>query len=723
MNLRYKAITTAAVPLSALWLCFPAYAQQTASPAAALEQDKSSAPEGLEDIVVTATRRSERLQDVPVSVTAVDARGLELSGVKDIRSLTQLVPGYTGGRAVSVMQPNIRGVGSLGNSIGDESNVATYVDGIYLADPFSTQVDLVAIERVEVLKGPQGTVFGRNATGGLINVITADPSHTVGGHITVSGSRMRNDDTAYDIRAYLTGPISSNLAANVSLLHKNDSGYVRDLVKGGTFDGQRVTQGRIKLLYEPSTSARIRLIVGYTDLYSQIPNQPYLGRAASRATPGVILATQPNTGALDYKPESKFDRLEIGLQGLFDLGPFSFESNTAFVQAHDTQRVDTDATNIPLAFSILDNAKTTVYTQEFRLLSNDSKPLNWTAGVFAFHFDGDMPYTIGNVIAGKTVLTAYWPRLTTESLAAFAQGTYELGDRFYVTLGGRYTTETRYIRQNINGVDPFGRVHVTFNKFTYNTALRYEISDRANIYATFGTGFKSGVYNAISRSRTPVLPEEIKALEAGIKSDLATWLRFNIAGYRYWYDNLQVNARAADGSYVLQNAAKAKIYGAEVSVTLKPTSKLTITSGASYNNAKYAKFFDAQSFTPLPTGGNATFAGDASGKDLVRSPRYSVTASVDYRVPLSSGTVFAGGNVLHSARVYHDFLNTDSQGPYTLLSLQAGWSSQGDRLTATLFVKNLTDAEVHSAIRENSVGTYTYYEPPREVGVSLKYAF
>lgn len=723
MELHYKAITTAAVSLSTLWPCFPAYAQQTASPAITLDQDESSAPEGINDIVVTATRRSERLQNVPVSVTAVDTQTLALSGVTDIRSLTQLVPGYTGERSLSVIQPNIRGVGSLGTSIGDESNVATYVDGIYLADPYTAQVDLVAIERVEVLKGPQGTTFGRNATGGLINVITADPSHTVGGHITVSGSRMRNDDTAYDLRAYLTGPISSNLAANVALLYKDDSGYVRNLVNGGTFDGRRVAQGRAKLLYEPSTSARIRLIVGYTDVHSQNPTQPYLGLAVTRSTPGVILATQPNTGAFDIQPLANFNRLDIGLQGLFDLGPFSLESNTALVRSNTTQRADSDATNIPAAFTDLVNQKSTVYNQEFRLLSNQSKPFDWTVGIFAYHLDGTQPIGLGNVRGGKYVITFYRPHVTTESLAVFGQGTYELSERFYVTLGGRYTTETHYLRQNIDGVDLFGRVHTTFNKFTYNIALRHEISDKANVYATYSTGFKSGVYNALSPSRTSVDPETIKALEVGLKSDPATWLRFNIAGYYYWYDNLQVNSRAIDGSYVLQNAAKAKIYGVDTSLVLRLSSALTITSGASYNHATYDSFTGAQSYAPLPTGGNAQFSADASGKDLVRAPRYSVNASVDYRVPVGSGTVFVGGNILHSARVYYDYINTVSQKPYTLASLRAGWSSQGDRLTATLFVKNLTDVEVYSQIRQNSVGTYTYYEPPREVGVSLKYAF
>ncbi|MDK2766084.1 MAG: TonB-dependent receptor [Sphingomonas sp.] len=735
--LRRNVVIAAALPLSAF--CPSAYAQdqepkpvaqstgeaspEVASGVNAAEPQLDTTTTGVEDIVVTATRRAERLQDVPLSVTAVDSSALDRSGVADIRSLTQLVPGYNGGRAVSVMQPTIRGVGSLGNSVGDESNITTYIDGIYLADAYSTQVDLVEIERVEVLKGPQGTVFGRNATGGLINVLTADPSFTPRGNISLSGSRMKNDATGFDVRGYVTGPLSSRVAANLSLLVRGDTGYVRDLVKGGSFDGVRVASARSKFLFEVGEGTEIKLILAYTDLNAAIPSQPYMGRALARNTPGVILATKPNTGALDYQPVSNMDRFEAAVQAKFDLGGVTLESNSAYVRSHVTQRVDTDATNISLSFSEIGNARTTVYNQEFRLVSNNAEPFNWTAGIYAFHLDGTMPFTTGSVTGGTTRLTSYAPRLSTDSYAAFGQGTYQFGKDVHLTLGARYTTETRRFQQILNGVDVFGRVQKKFNNLSYNASLRYEVSDRANIYATYSTGFKSGVYNAVAALSAPVNPEKIKALEVGVKSDPFSWLRLNLAGYNYWYDDLQVIARAANGSYVLQNAAKAKIRGVELQAIIKPTSELTLTIGASYNDAKYAEFFGAQAATPLPSGGNAIIAADASGKDMVKAPRYTVTAAFDYRTPIGNGSIFFGGNVQQSARVYYDFLNTEYQPAYMLASAQAGWASAGDRVTVTLFARNITDAEIYSAIRDNTAGSYTYYERPREIGLGLKYAF
>jgi iron complex outermembrane receptor protein len=171
----YFLTTVAALPVL---LCPAAAFAQGASEDQAGEfagATEAQAEEGNGTIIVTATRREESLQEVPVAVTAVSTEALTTSGVEQVRSLNQLVPGFNGGRNQNVMQPSIRGVGSSGTSVGDESNVAVYVDGVYQGDPYSTQIDLVEVSRVEVLRGPQGTVFGRNATGGLVNVVTPDP--------------------------------------------------------------------------------------------------------------------------------------------------------------------------------------------------------------------------------------------------------------------------------------------------------------------------------------------------------------------------------------------------------------------------------------------------------------------------------------------------------------------------------------------------------------------
>jgi iron complex outermembrane receptor protein len=195
------------------------------------QQDEAGSAFG--DIVVTATRREARLQDVPVAVTAITGDGLAAADVSTVRTLTQVVPGFIGSRNMGVFQPVIRGVGSTGISIGDEPNIAIYVDGVYQPESAANWIDLVEVERVEVLRGPQGTTFGRNATGGLINVITPDPSFDFRGKASLRAGRMRNDAGDYDARLYVTGPISESAAFDIAGLFRRNDGYIKDLVRGG----------------------------------------------------------------------------------------------------------------------------------------------------------------------------------------------------------------------------------------------------------------------------------------------------------------------------------------------------------------------------------------------------------------------------------------------------------------------------------------------------------
>ena len=232
---------------------------------------------GIADIVVTATRREERLQDVPVTVTAITGDALTSANIANVRTLNQIVPGFTGGRGGGAFFPVIRGVGSTGISVGDEPNVALYVDGVYQPDAVGNWVDLVEIERVEVLRGPQGTVFGRNATGGLVNVITPDPSFNFRGRAAVRYGRLRNDAGDLDVRGYVTGPLSSTLAADLAVNYQHTEGYVKDLIRGSDNLGEdEVVNIRGKLLFRPSDTVKFVLTGSFMDRTGS-PNvpQPY----------------------------------------------------------------------------------------------------------------------------------------------------------------------------------------------------------------------------------------------------------------------------------------------------------------------------------------------------------------------------------------------------------------------------------------------------------------
>ncbi|WP_230290950.1 TonB-dependent receptor [Croceicoccus sp. Ery5] len=689
----------------------------------------AQAEEGNGTIIVTATRREESLQEVPVAVTAVSTEALTTSGVEQVRSLNQLVPGFNGGRNQNVMQPSIRGVGSSGTSVGDESNVAVYVDGVYQGDPYSTQIDLVEVSRVEVLRGPQGTVFGRNATGGLVNVVTPDPQFAPRAWVRGSWGRLREDSNNFDIRAYATGGLTDSIAADLAVLYRNQDGYATDLVSGGTVGDTEIASIRSKLLFQPSDDAEFVLTVAYVDTHEETAAtaQPFEGNTRGAQFAGAIISDEPweiSNFAFGTPGLSEFTRLDLALKGQIDLGGVILESTSSYMKTRVHQIADSDATNILLGETNM-RVKPDTFTQELRLISDNASPLSWTAGVYYYQLEGEQPLILINRQDTATPVTPITiePEVKNSSIAAFAEGTYELTPRLSLTLGGRFTTETRKFSQRINGNQLFTDAEVDFDKFTYRVAVQYEASPDLNLYATYGTGFKSGTFNTFSPSNVAVEPETIEALEFGIKSDPLPWLRANLATFYYTYDNLQVTARAADNSFVLQNAASAEIYGGELELSAEPVRGLNLRAALAYTHATYDEFQSAQVFIPQPGGGNMVASADVSGNQLVRTPEFTLTLGGRYTFDAFQGEAFIGGNLFHSSEVYYDYLNIFGQDSYELLSAEIGWISPDDDLTFRVYSKNLTNEAVAQQISPGPLGAYIIYERPREVGASVEIRF
>ncbi|UZW55358.1 TonB-dependent receptor [Sphingobium sp. JS3065] len=634
---------------------------------------------GLEEIVVTATRREAKLQDVPVSVTAVTAETLGGAGVSQVRDLGQVAPGFISGRNVGANQPTIRGVGSSGVSPGDESNVATYVDGVYQADPFSTFIELVEIDRVEVLRGPQGTTFGRNATGGLVNVITPDPSFEMRGRIAGEYGRSRLKSNLFDVRGYITGGLTDAVAADLAVLYRSNDGYIKDLVRGGTLGDQKVFDVRSKLLWQPSDSAKLVLTGEYVEQKSTSNAlQPYNNtNTRGLSYPGVILPTGPWQASTNIPPRLDFHSLKFALKTELNFDGFNVETTGAYQDSVTDYTTDSDSSNIFLGqIPIYGTAKN--FSQEVRALSTSSGRFQWTAGVYAFYLKAGTSAQIitSNGLPGGPVSTLdLQPRITSRSFAGFAEGTYEIVPSLFVTVGARYTTEKKTFKQTVNGTTlAFGKTSRTFDKPTYRGIVRYQFAENANIYASYSTGFKSGVYNGSSTSPDPVNPEEIRSWEAGLKVEPLDWLRTNLSVFRYDYTDLQVQSRSplANGNYILQNAGEARISGGEFELTASPLRGLQLNAAVSYNDGKYKNFPLAQTFVPLATGGNAAVTADVAGKRLIRSPEYTFSVGGAWKHEYSAGTARVNANLFHSARVYYDFANRFSQQPFTRVNGRDG---------------------------------------------------
>jgi iron complex outermembrane recepter protein len=692
-------------------------------------RDQATSEGGLEDIVVTATRREERLQDIPVAVTAVTGESIATAGIQDIRSLTQVVPGFFGGKNIGLFLPVIRGVGSSSVSAADEANVATYIDGVYQPDPFSTYIDLAEVERVEVLRGPQGTVFGRNATGGLINIITPDPSFDTRGNVSARLGFLRNSSLDYDLRGYLTGGLSDKIAMNVSGVYRKTEDYIVDLVRGGKLGGIEVFNVRSKLLWQPSGTVRFVLTGEITDQKSTTnATQPLGDNTAGRRFPGVILPTGPWQTSVDSIPQLDFRRYNLALRTKFELGAVNLETTSGYMHNRTLQSTDSDASNILLGIVSATEPDITSesFSQEIRLLSANPGRFQWLLGAYAFWLDAAAGIRIisrpGGPGTGQTS-TLLSPKLATESYSGFGEGTYELADKLFLTGGIRYTWEKRKFTQVVNGNNLFGETSQSFDRLTYRVALRYEFADDANIYASYGTGYKSGVYNYTSTTPTPVAPETIGSFEVGIKADPLPWLRTNLSVYRYDYKNLQVLARAPTGNtFILQNAASAEVYGGELELTAVVNDDLTIRASGAYTHANYKNFPLAQGFIPLPTGGNTPVSEDASGNQMTRSPRTSFNLGFTWGHDIGSGRIGLSGNFYHSSRVFFDFANRFSQKPYSLLSGEVSWSPS-ERLRFTVWGTNITNAKVFREIRNGPLTTDVTYETPRRVGVGAALKF
>jgi|LauGreDrversion4_2_1035121.scaffolds.fasta_scaffold51985_3 iron complex outermembrane receptor protein len=707
-----------------------ALAQNVGTPAS--QEEMAEDQTGLGDIVVTATRREAKLQDVPVAVTAITGDALASADVSTVRSLTQVVPGFIGSRNMGVFQPVVRGVGSTGISVGDEPNIATYVDGVYQPESAANWIDLVEVERVEVLRGPQGTTFGRNATGGLINVITPDPSFDFRGKASLRVGRMRRDAGDYDARLYFTGPMGDKVAADLAALFRKNDGYIDDLVRGGTLGNQRVIDLRSKLLFKPTDNFKVVLTGEYFNQESTTNSpQPLDGNTAGRNWPGAIIPTNAWQASLTEVPLLNLTRWSFALHTRLDLGSVLLETTSGFLNLRWQQTTDGDASNIKLSnFPAVFESESG--SQEIKLSSANPGPFQWLIGGYFYQFGGGapvlQPWTTTNPalpLAGPSLT----PKLEGRSFAGFAEGTYEVQPKLFLTLGGRYTTETRWFTQSNNNVLLVDNVSKTFNKFNYKVGVRYEVTDKTNVYATYSTAFKSGVYNMAGTGGTPVNPENIKAAEFGIKSDPLDWLRTNLAAYYYDYKDLQLQSKAPTGpGYILQNAANAEIYGGEFETIISPVRDLRLRAAVAYTHARYKDFPNAQGFTPI-VNDNGDFAGnvaapfDASDKVMTRAPEWSGNVGFDWGHDVGNGRVTLAGNLLWSSRVYYDFANRFSQRPYTLTNLSVNWQPGSEAFKIGLWVTNLTNAKVLQTVRPSTLAVDGFYEQPRKIGMTIETKF
>ena len=721
-----------------------------AGPAASTDASPAAAvPAGLEEIVVTAQRRSERLQNVPVAVTAASAARLAAVGITSTQELSVVTPGLTAPQVAGYAQPHIRGVGSSSNGPGIEPPVATYIDGVYIAAAPASLLTLNNIDRIEVLKGPQGTLFGRNATGGLIQVVTRDPKPDLTGAFNLSYANYR--DVTAD--AYVSGPLADILKADLAVRYETQQkGWGRNLGTGNPVgDLPHDFAGRTKLLLEPSSRTQVRLAVDYEDRDSrreaqkiderQIPatfNNPFFG------------GPFPQGGKYDVNNDiDQLYRLKAGgasLQIKQDVGSVILQSTTAVRKTRFDFFLDLDQQPLNLV-NLYGTSRDKQFSQELQLSSSGSSKLTYTAGLFYFYADDrwqslDVNFAPSPIspVPGSPVTIRADDRMRTDSIAGYAQATYELFRDTHLTLGGRYT----YERKKLDGLSSFivGGIDVhdtaipdpaltipnsiSFKRFNYRVALDHRFGPDILGYISYNTGFKSGGYNLSVPSNAPYKPEDIKAAEVGLKTEFFDRkARLNTAAYYYSYKNIQVG-RYIDNNQSIYNGAGARIYGADLDGEIIVAQGLTINGGFAYNHARFTSFPLADYIIPIdgliPVPGGVVSAS-AKGNDLPFSPAVTVNIGGDYKITLPLGAVEANVTYFRASRFFGNADNVSSQPAYDLINMSISWTASNAHVSAKLWGKNIGNTYYATSLVEANQGIIRSNGAPRTYGVTVGYRF
>lgn len=724
-----------------------AYAQEAMGPEAAPAAESTS-DMGIADIVVTAQRRSERLQDVPVAVTAATADRLAAVGIQSSQDLSVITPGLTIPQTSGYSQPRLRGVGTSSNGPGVENPVATYIDGVYIASAPSSLLTLNNIQRVEVLKGPQGTLFGRNATGGLIQIVTNDPAYDTGGAVNLTYGNYQT----IIADAYATGGLGDRIAADIALRYEHQAdGFGTNLYAGqpvGRLDHDFA--GRIKLLAEPSDATQIRLAFDYESRDSDRDIQ-HLDITQQPGSPFYLgFGPFPLGGTYDVNQNYPFrNKLEAGgasLQIDQDLGSVGLKSITAYRKSKFQFDLDLDLLPID-GFTASSIAKFEQFSQELQFSSKGGGPLKWVAGLYFFHSkDGWQPIDIGigglvNVDAPGVpfhVIDRNYQK--TDAVAGYAQATYEVLQATNLTIGARYN----YERKTVDGTEtytafgaPAGTVpfpdtaivptSITFKRFNYRIALDHKFAPDILGYVSYNTGFKSGGFVLAKRDALPFKPEDIKAAEAGLKTQFFNRrLRLNIAAFHYDYKNIQVQ-RFDAGSQLIYNGAKARIYGLDLDGEAVLARGLTINGGLSYIHDRFLSFPLADSNAarpgcPTPPPGGVVQC-EAAGNKLPQTPTFSYNVGGDYSLETSIGKIALNATYFHQSRAYAAPDNIASQKPYGLFNASIAWTDKAGHLTAKVWGKNLGKTVYTTSQIEGFTGYDVAYGYPRTYGITGGFKF
>ncbi|TPE59813.1 TonB-dependent receptor [Sandaracinobacter neustonicus] len=718
-------------------LAFPLHAQQ--APATG-EVEASN-----DDIIVSARRRNESLMEVPISITAVSGAALEAQGAPDITSLQQQAPNMTTAVARgsnSTLIAFIRGVGQQDPLWGFEPGVGLYVDDVYMARPQGAVLDIFDVERIEVLRGPQGTLYGRNTIGGAIKYVTKRLGNEFGGRVKATYGSYNQ----IDLSGTVSVPLGDSFAVGAGVLWSQRDGYGKNLNTGVDQYDKDVLAGRLSAEFD-SGDVFIRVAADRTEDRS---NPRHGTRLQGNGTNPVFA---PTDSVYDTRAgigdDNKVVTQGVSLTGEVGLGEgFTVKSITAYRDGYTDTLIDFDNTPGPV-LDIPARYKDWQVTQELQLLVEKER----FQGVFgAFYLEGRASGAFDTVV-GLANLTVYTGgNVKTKSIAFFGDASYDLTDELKLSAGLRWTQDKKegtVLRQQYLGIrsPEFGNASAiylatrsdytndrTFKKLTPRVSLSYQPDQDLNLYASWGRGFKSGGFDmrgdvvATPTTVNGYEPETIDSFEVGMKGAfLDRTLFLNLAGFYSKYKDQQVTIQAPTttpgviASFV-DNAGRADIWGVEAELRAVPTESIQLQTSIGYIKAKYKEFWTyiAGGTTPVDVSDQRFFQN---------TPEFTINSSVTWSTGLAGGQLSITPSVTLRSNIHmFEYVSPLDQQGYVLVDGSVNWKSGDDRFTLGLHARNLTDERYRvggyyfpGALYGNSI--IGYYGPPRTVAVTAGYRF
>ena len=735
----------------------------------------------LEEVVVTAQRRVENLQTVPIAVTAFSGEDLRKQGIWDVKGVSERTPGFTMGE-FNPGQPQlyIRGIGSNEDGAAGDQSVAVFVDEFYIGRSAGQDVELFDLERVEVLRGPQGTLFGRNVVGGAISITTKKPTEE--NELILEGSY--GNYNAVTLQGLASGQVAENLYGKTSFSSRRRDGYLDNQIGNfasffeGSGESVALDQDEVRkvdrsslrtgLRWVPTDDVEVNLGANYSTVDEDAAVRHYIEGV------GVIVYPAHNALIPNYDDDIyKVLTDDIGsyhndIYSLTARVDWHFNSDYTFTSL--TSYRDVDATNLehglgtPRMADILLSAGATAvavdgfndytdesqtFSQELRLTSNTGGRLEWVAGLYYLQEDVDRTETasvgikvpIGNgVYVGpnsNNTVSSDAQEAESTSYAVFGQATYQVTDALGVTLGGRWTRDEKEINRigvpdGVSVLEAFDvSADASWEEFTMKANVGYQLTNDAYLYATFSEGYKAGGYQGLAATEvaaeTPFDPEYATMYEVGAKTEwLDNRLRINIAAFMMDYEDMQIlqslvrqeQPPEAVGNLVTQNAADSEIEGYELEFVFAVTEGLTLQGSVAHLDTEFKEFF-------VPSGFRPQLGADTNsrvGNELRNAPDMAYNMLARYEQGLDNGSQMA----YQVEYIHKDEASSDPDNvpfgyvpEYDLTHARISWMSANGGLEVAAWVQNLFDEEyfIHNY---PAVGDgFATPGPPRMYGVTF----